>query len=309
MRKIISNSAIALFAMFMLCSCSSVYTYYQVFKASPANNLDKTTILSDGVVYKDANCEIYYSFWGRNGNASFLFLNSSDSIIYIDMKNTFFINGGRCYNYYEDRSWTKSVASSVSSSSTNTGSIIGKVEDSFNPNKYYIGYIAQSNSASYTVNGSRSTTVQEPDIIAIAPKSFKVIRCNYDINSQKYMSCDIKNTDVPDSLDFNQENTPIRFSNYITYKVGKTGEDKIVDNQFYVSQVKIVPYPCMFKYIEFYKFACPENLPYTPKRYNRVVNVPSNQHFYVKYTIRSKRALYKNKDNYIPVENYYMKNH
>lgn len=308
MKKIISISAIALFAVFMLNSCSSIYTYYQVFKTTPANNFDKTTIVNDGIVYKDANCEIYYSFWSENGNASFLFFNSSDSVIYIDMKNTFFINGGRCFDYYEDRSWTKNVASYASSSTTYSGSLVGKVEDTFNPDKYYIGQIGQSESTSYTINSGRSTTIKEPDIIAVAPKSFKVIKCDYDINSQRFMSCDIKNKDVPDSLDFNQENTPIRFSNYITYKVGKSGEDKIVDNQFYVSQVKIVPYPYMFEYIEIYKFACPENLSYDPKRYNRIVNVPFNQHFYVKYTIRSKRTLYKNKNSYYPVENYYLKN-
>lgn len=311
MKKIIFTiNAIALFTAFMMCSCSSVYTYYQVFKASPANNVDKTTIDDEGIVYQDENCKIYYSFWSENGNASFLFLNKSDSVIYIDLKNTFYINRGRCFDYYEDRSWSQTTASNVSSSKTNSNGIVGKVKDSYNPNKYYIGYLGQSNSASYTVNNSRSITVKEQDIIAIAPNSFKIIRSNYDINSQRVESCEIKSANEPDSLDFNIQNTPIRFSNYITYKVGEKGASQVIDNQFYVSQVKVVPLPYMFDYEELYQFACPENISYYPKRYDRIVKVPYNQHFYIKYSIVSKKALYHfdNTHYYVPYDNYYVYN-
>lgn len=39
------------------------------------------------------------------------------------------------------------------------------------------------------------------------------------------------------SVTFNNDNTPVSFSNFITYRIGDNGEVKHIENKFYVSQI------------------------------------------------------------------------
>jgi len=256
MKKLFTFFAVALFTLLLTSSCSSSYTFYQVYKVSPANNIKKTRTDNGGIVYSDANCEIGYSFWSLNGDVSFVFENKTDSVIYIDLKSTFFINNGFC-RYFQ-------------------------------------------NLASNTF-----------DIVAIAPGSYRVFKCEYPIKTTEYLSCNVRRyTDSPDSISFNYDNSPAIFSNYISYQIGKVGNTNVVENQFYISQMKNVPLPYMFDYVEIQKFACPDNVSYEPKRYNRVVKIPTNQHFYIIYEKFSKKALYKTKGlyDYHNMGEYYIKN-
>lgn len=80
--------AVCLLALFLV-SCASVTHYYdQVYTIK---NDDSTFLQSDGFVWDDENCRITYSFWGKNGDASFVFFNQSNEIIQIDLASSFFV--------------------------------------------------------------------------------------------------------------------------------------------------------------------------------------------------------------------------
>ena len=80
-------------------------------------------------------------------------------------------------------------------------------------------------------------TTEEKEIVAIPPHASKRFS-EYSIAGDVIQDCAVKlfpKKKAPQSVTFTEGNSPIRFTNYITYKVGEEGESKVVTQDFYVS--------------------------------------------------------------------------
>ena len=77
----------------------------------------------------------------------------------------------------------------------------------------------------------------EKEILAIPPHSMKNI-AEYDIVGDVIQDCSVAlfpKKRKPQSITYGEDESPVKFSNYITYKVGENGSLKSLTHDFYVS--------------------------------------------------------------------------
>ena len=75
-----NNKNILIIALIsILFSSCTVKSYYQVYKATPTNNLVTQDKL---LVYEDENCKVSYDLWVDGGDIGFEFYNKTDQNIY-----------------------------------------------------------------------------------------------------------------------------------------------------------------------------------------------------------------------------------
>lgn len=206
----------------LLCSCNTMKDYYQICDVT--TSLQKSAA---GYTYTDANCEIKYNIWANGGNAGFTITNNTDEILYLDLGKSFFIRNGIANDYYQDRSTTSSVAASYGASSNATA--IG-----------LIGLYTIGSSSSAGIHNASSVTTQDCEWTLVPPHTSKIIS-RYTISPTPFTACEWDDTPKgkhPFSRNFNADNTPCNFSNYITYKIGVDGESHTVINEFYVTALR-----------------------------------------------------------------------
>ena len=90
-----------------------------------------------------------------------------------------------------------------------------------------------------SVSSSQSVSVEEKKVISIPSYSSKIVS-EYSINYSLFSSCDQKlfpSKKQVKALSFNSNNSPLTFSNIITYKVGENGSYQNVVNEFYISDI------------------------------------------------------------------------
>lgn len=218
----------------VLSSCATT-TYYQVYKAVPDDNIIQE---NDFLIYEDENCEIVYNLWNNGGNIGFIFQNNSDENIYLNMEESFFIQNGIAHNYYKNRVFTTSESAGVSLS---TGSSVAD----YDTDDIY-GYFVRANrlSASNLLSSQTSVSFSEEKFICIPSNSAKII-AEYSINRDVIRDCDLlrfpnKEKDI-NTLRFYKENSPIVFSNRLTYTVGYSPKPIHITNEFYVSEITNYP--------------------------------------------------------------------
>jgi len=269
-----------------LCSCGTLtkYTFVQVLKA---NAVDKTNItdVGKGMVYEDANCSIYYWFWAEGGNSGFKLYNKTDKILYVDLAKSFFVKNGVAYDFYTNRS--------IQSGSKETTSKLSTYNSGF----YSLATIGSENETTI------ATTIYESPIIAIPPKAYKIIAENV-IHNALILDCDLNRFPSDSaSIVFAAEDSPITYSNYITYHVGEGTENITVENEFYISKVTNYASPAFCKFIQREKRPCQNitdgeeaNGPYQIKVYDIVYNVDNSNCFYLKYSKATQKVLYSSKE-------------
>lgn len=210
--------------MFVSCSTSSYVQIVDVKSSVPVEN--------DNFVYSDGTCRFTYYLWHVGGDAGFWVENLSEQTIYIDLSNSFFIKNGAAYDYFRNRTFGKGSSSSVASSVSGSVSAHGI---------WSLSSLAGTKSLSVSEAGtsasSYSVEIAEKEIIAIPPHSYKSIS-EYTIASDVIEDCSVRlfpKKKAPESMKFTESNTPIRFTNYITYKIGENGNSKVITHDFYVS--------------------------------------------------------------------------
>ena len=230
---------IAVLAVIGLTSCSK-YNYYQVYKtACPDLN-----VRDNGIVYEDNNCLVTYNLWSAGGNAGFLFENKSDQTIFLHLDRSFFIENGIAYDYYLNRSYGNG---SVNSFSMSKGSSVTSVPIGDTPNRTSLSsfgfakvmLLNSSASKNASSSYSKSVTYDEKPIVAIPPKSAKHIS-EYLITDQIYRSCDLMLFPYRKgnkSISFTSNDSPVHFSNYITYTIGENKEERHIINEFYIKEI------------------------------------------------------------------------
>lgn len=139
-------------------------------------------------------------------------------------------------------------------------------------------------------------------IVAIPPKAYRSVK-SQSIWNMLFVDCDLdRYPATSDSITFSAEDSPIRFSNYLTYNFGDGTPETVIENKFYVSQVtnyaspQVFSYqlrtekPCVNKTKELKEYYSPK---YSVNVYDPVVKINTSDCFYVPYERNSSQDLYK----------------
>lgn len=279
----------------LLCSCQPLY--YQIYNTKNNNNIQ---IKDNVLVYEDENCSIVYDLWSDGGNLSFKFFNKTNDNVYIHLDESFFVKNGMAYNFFNNRIFTNSSYSSVTNSTTVSRSSNWNRSSTYSGSKSVTGFNAydliQTNKLSITNNigvsnsfgasntftsteaSSSSTTQIEEKIMIIPKKSAKIIYGFYINNNLLSFTSLAKHPKKNETgnIQFTKENSPLNFSNLISYSLNR--DDKLIkiDNEFYVSEITNYNSEGLIKIVN--KDA--NGRPIHPRRYFK--DIAPNK-FYIKY--------------------------
>jgi hypothetical protein len=214
------------------CSISNVSYFYQVYETRPIS--DNISISNNCISYEDKDCIVLYNFWQEYGTSGFTFNNKTDSMIYLDLSETFFIDNGIAYDYFKNRTITNS--SSVTTSNSSSSDIL--------PYSKYENMVFSNSSSNSTTNGTAVST-QEQKIICVPPKSSRFIK-GYNLLSLLYNNDSLiqypKSKDIlshKNRIEFTSiNNSPLDFKIFISYSFNKDcGNSKKIQNEFYINSI------------------------------------------------------------------------
>lgn len=219
-------------------SCATSTEFYQVYTTVASEKIQRQ---NNRLVYEDELCKIEYDLWENGGNIGFTFYNKSTEKVYLNMEESFFIRNGIAHNYYKNRIFTNSSSKGY----INTfGVANSKSVSGFNylnlfqtNNRTYIGTTGISNS------NEESVGIQEEKIVCIPPRTAKIIN-EYSVNTVPYRHCNLymfPNIKDTSAAKFNLVNSPLVFSNRISYSLKKDSDFKEIEHSFYVSEIKNFP--------------------------------------------------------------------
>lgn len=219
-----------------LASC--VTSFYQVYKAVPA---DKSIKTDNYLIYEDDNCIVSYDFWGEGGNIGFNIYNKANENIYLNLEQSFFVLNGIAHDYYKNRVYTYSTSSGSNASKAETAS---KSVSGINYLKLLqTNGIQASNSIGVITSSGSSISYNEEKFICIPSKTSKIIN-EYTINESLYRDCDLFKYPTKNQImskSFTKSDSPIIFSNRITYTVGQSDNQIKFENEFYISEISNYP--------------------------------------------------------------------
>ena len=220
-------------ATFVACVSPS---YYQVYKAVPikSNNISNA---DSAIHYSDKNCEIFYDLWDNGGNIGFRFTNNTDSSIFINMEECFFVLNGIAHNYYKNRITTNSKNVQVTrTSGTSLNYFNGLSSLNANYNPVSSNYVSSTGVVS---GSSNSVAIVEEKIVCVPAHTSKIFS-EYRISTAVYRDCILfrfPTKKQTKSESFSKETSPFVFGNRISYKVGHSGSFSAVSNDFFVNEI------------------------------------------------------------------------
>lgn len=95
----------------IICSACSPLYYQQIATLSSEN----VSLKNDGsFAYEDGIMTIEYDFWAESGQFKFIVTNNSDEDIYLNLAESYFVDNGLAYDYYQARTYlytSKSITS------------------------------------------------------------------------------------------------------------------------------------------------------------------------------------------------------
>lgn len=268
-----TNFYLIIIVLSVLTFSSCRTTFYQVYRAVPS---DKSMANKDELVYKDENCEVTYNLWSHGGSMGFGFFNKTKENIYLNLDECFFVRNDVANDYYQEREFTQS--SNIGSKSSHKKGVSAALTG-----LNFLGLI-QSNQAaevseSLMTSSGSSISAKEQKIITIPPGTLKFIS-EYNINESLYRDCDVlkypKRKQIR-TLHFMKDDSPLVFSNRITYRVGESSVPVQFENQFYVSEITNYPEKEIVK--EDYHEFCGEK---SMEKYN-IFKIKSPDRFYIMY--------------------------
>jgi|SRR5690554_1774222 len=227
---------IALTAL-IFCACKPK-VYYQVYKATPTESL---VIEQNALVYEDENCEVTYNLWSNGGDVGFSFYNKTDKDIFLSMDESYFILNGVAHDYFRDRTFLSATTFGTTDS---RGASASTSLTGFNFFNLLLTNRGEANRRLEVMNSSEnSVTFKEQSVICIPPRTFKYIT-EYNITNTLYRDCDLfrypKKSQVVTKR-FYESESPIVFSNRLSYTVGDSNELIKFENKFYVSEITNYP--------------------------------------------------------------------
>lgn len=168
----------------------------QIIIETQSNKVSKR----DGYVYENDTVRIVYNFWSSGGKMSFEIWNKLDVPLFIDWKNSAFIENGVKYDYWIDKTIT---------------------------NRKSIGYYDHG----FSVQSGHDVSVKNERITFIPPHT-KVIKDKYAILMPGITLHQMMNKT------FDANNSAVTFRNYIALSMSESLNSPIyIDNNFYISKV------------------------------------------------------------------------
>lgn len=206
----------------LLCSCTK---YVNVYEVKPASSGITTKIY---YIFENDVVTITYSFWKERGVLSYTLYNKLDKPIYIDWKKSSLVRNSQKLDYWNDETITNSKGRTV----YNSGLYFG-----------YYDLLTLSNTL------TESKSVKPERITFIAPRSAitrsKFVLYDLPYRDMKKLSStrNIKESNSNKTYDvryieYNQQNTPLSFRNYLTFSSTENFErEAVIDNEFYISSI------------------------------------------------------------------------
>jgi hypothetical protein len=259
----------------LFASCTSS-AYYQVYKTAYS---DKILLKDNELVYEDVNCKVTYNLWSQRGDIGFRFYNKTDNYIYLNLEECFFIFNGFANNYYKNRVITNSSnsGSSVSYGANTSSSVTGyNYLDLIQTNS-----ISLAESSGFISSKGHSVSSIEEKVICIPSKTSKIIS-EYSINNTLIRSCDLFKYPTKKqikTISYRKNESPIVFSNRITYSVGLNTNPIQFENEFYVTEISNYPEK------EIMEFKLEEYCGQKSYMYKNFFKNASPDRFYIKYTV------------------------
>lgn len=256
-----------------LTSCKT--SYYQVYKTEASQEMKQKDNM---IVYEDDNCIVTYNLWKDGGNIGFMFTNKTDKDILLNLEQSYFILNGISYNYYKDRVFTGTVSTGVSTSSSATAS---KSLMGLNfVNLLQTNRASTSSSVGVINSSGSSVSYNEPKIVCIPSKTSKIVN-EYNISSSLLRDCDLlryPSRKEVRTIYFTKNESPLSFSNRITYALEDSNKIVQFENEFYVTEITNYPKKEIIekKYDEF----CGEK----SREWREYFKNTSPDKFYIEYT-------------------------
>ena len=214
--------------LFLLLSSCTVNNYYQVFQTTPDNGKTK----NNEIVFEDTNCKVTYDLWAEFGDMGFSIYNSSENDIVVDLTKSFFVLNGVAYEYFQNRTFSKS---------SNTGTTVTSYN---NPYYWNVAKVAGTSSV------SSSIAYMEKPQLTIPPKT-SINISEYKVTRERYVDCDLEkfpSKKTIKTLKFDKSNSPFVFYNLITY-ITKRDTTRL-ENKFYVNEITNYPSSEMFSRVD-----------------------------------------------------------
>lgn len=228
MKNQLFRSLPILFLPMFLMSCMSS-KFLQVYETTP---ITENATIEEKVKFETDEIVFIYELWSNKGDFGFQVMNQSDSMIIIDLENTFYVRNGMANSYYTDGEITYATSRNTTASANN---------NYLNP--YYNPYNPISSSLSATAGASAgvSRTYENPKQIKVPAKTYVEIR-GFSIVSGYKNVCGMEyypTAKETAAKKFQAEDSPITFMNRISY-ISK-GEMKSTEHSFYVSKITNMP--------------------------------------------------------------------
>lgn len=208
-----------------LTSCNRYF--YQIYDVKSDENM---TTKKENVVFENSDFKISYNFWQDGGSAGFVAYNKTNSDLVIDKSRSFFIMNGYANDYFRNRVYKETNSASYSSS-TSAASFSSALN---------VALGGASSASSYSGNSMTSVERQE---VVIPPHTRKHIDA-YAINQDLLQLCDqekFPSRSEIKSNTYSKSNSPIVFSNRISYREMGSQQTQKFKNEFFVG--KITNYP------------------------------------------------------------------
>ncbi|MCB0737390.1 MAG: hypothetical protein KDC92_07745 [Bacteroidetes bacterium] len=215
MKKLFSLAVVGLLAA----SCSK--SYYQVYTTKPQGG----SIKDNQVVFENNHLRTSYSLWGLGGNVGFTAQNISNDEVTILVDQSFYVENGWTYDYYEN-----------STTTTHTKMVVEEDQNS-SVNNFLFKSSSKKKSTAHT--NIEKTAHERPS--EKIPAGAKRYYGKFSVASGFYKSCDMAKYPTKRSvneLKFDEESSPYTFYNYITYLY--KGDTMTMVNKFHVTSIKNV---------------------------------------------------------------------
>jgi hypothetical protein len=263
------------FISILFSSCATT-SYYQVYKTTHS---DKIKLEESNLVYEDDNCKVFYNLWTEGGDIGFKFYNKSDKNIYLNLEESFFVFNGYANNYFKNRVYTNSRNSG---STVSYGANVSKSVTGFNYlDLIQTNTISLAESSGFVSSKGHSVSSIEEKVICIPSKTSKIIS-EYSINNTLIRSCDLFKYPTKKqikTISYRKNESPIVFSNRITYSVGLNTNPIQFENEFYVTEISNYPEK------EIMEFKLEEYCGQKSYMYKNFFKNESPDRFYIKYTV------------------------
>lgn len=208
----------------LLSSCSQA-----LFQQIATLSSDNVFLKPDGsFAYEDAVVTISYDFWSETGKFTFIVTNNTDDNIYLNLGESYYINNGYAYDYYQARTYVYAGGSTASS--------LASVP--------VMGFAVAS-----AVAPDKSVEYAEQPIVCIPAHSSKAFE-EFNVSTSAFRECGFVRNPSRKEIsvrEYSISDSPRVIENRLVFQLGDIYLPVV--NVFYVSEYQNISYDNATKYV------------------------------------------------------------